>query len=182
MNKLLQLTKDIKHAGLRELTEKTLEAAPAAFWHAPASTSGKYHHADECLQGGLVLHTRRVYRVTLDLLQMYGISESAPMYSVCQAAALLHDCCKVLSIGEHSRFDHPLQAAELVRSIAPQVQQRVPAHLLHDLCGAISAHMGRWSTSTYSPGTKLPTPNSAAEWLVHQADYIASRKHIHVEI
>lgn len=177
-----KLITEIKHAGLRELTEKTLEAAPAAFRQAPASTSGKYHHADECAPGGLVLHTRRVYRVALDLLQMYGISESAPMYSVCQAAALLHDCCKVQTLGEHSRFDHPLQAAELVRSIAPQVQQRVPAHLLHDLCGAISAHMGRWSTSTYAPGIKLPRPNTATEWLVHQADYLASRKHINVEL
>ena len=175
-------TATITHEGLRELTRHTILAAPPAFWQAPASTSGKYHHADECLQGGLVLHTRRVYRVAEHLLRMYGVQPQAAMYSICLAAALLHDCCKVMAIGEHSRFDHPLLAAELTRHTAELMEYSVSPHLLADLCAAIESHMGRWRSSHHAPGILLPEPNSATAWLVHQADYIASRKDIHVEV
>ncbi len=172
----------IPHEGLRELTRLTLAAAPSAFWHAPASTSGKYHSGDECKPGGLVLHTLRVYRVTEHLLRMYGIGPQAPMYSICLAAALLHDCCKVMSEGEHSRFDHPLLAAELVRQQAATMAAPLSHHLLSDLCDTIAAHMGRWRSSQYAPGILLPEPKSATAWLVHQADFIASRGDIRVEL
>lgn len=179
---LNDLVDAIPHEGLRELTRHTLLAAPSAFWQAPASTGGKYHHADERLQGGLVLHTRRVYRVAEHLLRMYGVQPHAPMYSICLAAALLHDCCKVMTIGEHSRFDHPLLAAELTRHTAELMEYSVSPHLLADLCAAIESHMGRWRSSHHAPGILLPEPNSATAWLVHQADYIASRADIRVEV
>lgn len=172
----------IPHEGLRELTRLTLAAAPAAFRHAAASTTGKHHSGDECEPGGLVLHTRRVYRVAEHLLRMYGIGQQAPMYSICLAAALLHDCCKVMSEGEHSRFDHPLLAAELVRQQAATMATPLRAHILADLCAAIESHMGRWRTSHHAPGIILPEPASATAWLVHQADYIASRGDIRVEV
>ena len=172
----------IPHAGLSELTLRTLTAAPPAFWHAPASTSGKYHSGDECAPGGLVLHTRRVYRVTEHLLRMYGVGHAANMYSICLSAALLHDCCKVMAIGEHSRFDHPLLASELVRHQAEHLEHPVRPHMLTELCDAIESHMGRWRSSTHAPGIVLPEPKSATSWLLHQADYIASRGDIHVEI
>ena len=179
---LNDLVDAIPHAGLRELTRLTLAAAPSAFRQAPASTSGKYHSGDECEPGGLVLHTRRVYRVAEHLLRMYGIGQQAPMYSICLAAALLHDCCKVMALGEHTRFDHPLLAAELVRHQAEHLEHPVRPHILDDLCDAIAAHMGRWRSSQYAPGILLPEPKSATAWLVHQADFIASRGDIRVEL
>ena len=49
------------------------------------------------------------------------------------------------------------------------------------LLEAIESHMGRWNTSKHAPGITLPRPLSEAAWIVHTADFIASRKHISVE-
>lgn len=178
---LNDLVDAIPHEGLRELTRSTLQAAPPAFWLAPASSTGKYHSGDECAPGGLVLHTRRVYRVAEHLLRMQGVQPRAAMYSIVLAAALLHDCCKIIAEGEHSRFDHPLLAAELVRQQAATMAPPLRAHILADLCAAIESHMGRWRTNHHAPGIILPEPASATAWLVHQADYIASRADISVK-
>lgn len=166
----------IPHEGLRELTRSTLQAAPPAFWLAPASSTGKHHAADECAPGGLVLHTRPAC-VAEHLLRMQGVQPRAAMYSIALAAALLHDCCKLMAVGEH-----PLLAAELTRHTAEHMEQPIHPHILADLCAAIESHMGRWRTSHHAPGIILPEPNSATAWLVHQADFIASRDDIRVEV
>ena len=172
----------IPHEGLRELTRHTLLAAPPAFWLAPASSTGKHHAADECAPGGLVLHTRRVYRVAEHLLRMQGVQPRAAMYSIALAAALLHDCCKLMAVGEHTRFDHPLLAAELTRHTAELIEPAIHPYILADLCAAIESHMGRWRSSHHAPGIILPEPDTATAWLVHQADFIASRADIRVEV
>lgn len=174
---LTDLVEKIPHPAFRKLTERALEEAPAAFWTAPASTSGKYHPAESLGRGGLVRHTRKVFRLTLDLLDMRGVSVNDPAYSIALSAALLHDSRKVVDEGQHSVFEHPIMAALAVNELLPEYCEEITSREGMLLCSAIRSHMGRWTTSKYSTYT-LPEPSSWIDILVHTADYLASRKHI----
>lgn len=173
---LADLVAQIPHEAFRKLTTRALEEAPAAFWTAPASTSGKYHPADSLGRGGLVRHTRKVFRLTLDLLNMLGIEPDEPRHSIALSAALLHDTWKVTDEGDHSNFEHPLRAAEAVGHLLDKFGD-VPHREGMQLCQAIRSHMGLWRTSKYSNAV-LPAPESQLDHIVHTADYLASRKHI----
>ena len=173
---LTSLVESIPNASLRKLTARALEQAPAAFWTAPASTTGKYHPVESLGTGGLVRHTAKVARLTLDLLDGYGLHPQSMNYSIALAAAILHDTWKVTAENTHSHFDHPLRAAESVRKLLPEYPGILP-HTAEELLHCIEAHMGRWNTSKYS-SIDLPTPATKLAELVHTADYIASRKHI----
>lgn len=174
---LTDLVDRIPHPAFRKLTERALENAPAAFWTAPASTSGKYHPADSLGQGGLVRHTRKVFRLTQDLLNMLGIEYDNVRHSIALSAALLHDTWKVTKETEHSNFEHPVLAALAVDQLLKEFAADI-THLEGSLlCQAIRSHMGRWTTSKYSSYT-LPAPESQLDHIVHTADYLASRKHI----
>lgn len=174
---LTDLVAKINHPAFRKLTERALENAPAAFWTAPASTSGKYHPADSLGRGGLVRHTRKVFRLTVDLLNMLGIEPDNTRHSIALSAALLHDTWKVTKETEHSNFEHPVLAALAVDRLLKEFAADI-THLEGSLlCQAIRSHMGRWTTSKHSSYT-LPAPESQLDHIVHTADYLASRKHI----
>lgn len=174
---LADLVAQIPHEAFRKLTERALEEAPAAFWTAPASTSGKYHPADSLGRGGLVRHTRKVFRLTVDLLNMLGIEADNIRHSIALSAALLHDTWKVTKETEHSNFEHPVLAALAVDQLLKEFSADI-SHLAGSLlCQAIRSHMGRWTTSKHSSYT-LPAPESQLDHIVHTADYLASRKHI----
>ena len=174
------LVDTIPHASLRKLTARALQEAPSSFWSAPASTSGKYHPADSLGIGGLLRHTRKVYHLTAALMAMEGTSRESIVYSVCLAAALLHDTHKVTLDSPHSHFDHPLRAARAVRTLLPEYPD-IPHEAGEMLLHSISAHMGRWTTSKHEPDIVLPLPKSFAAKLVHTADFLASRNFITLE-
>lgn len=174
---LTDLVYKIPHHAYRKLTERALEKAPSTFWTAPASTSGKYHPADSLGKGGLVRHTRKVYRLTLDLLDMRGIDPSDVRHSIALSAALLHDTWKVMPDIGHSLFEHPVLAALAVNELLPEYCEEITYREGMLLCQAIRSHMGRWTTSKHSSYT-LPEPMSTIDHIVHTADYLASRKHI----
>lgn len=176
---LADLVAQIPHEAFRKLTERALEEAPVAFWTSPASTSGKYHPADSLGHGGLVRHTRKVFRLTLDLLNMLGIEPDNTRHSIALSAALLHDTWKVTDVDGHSNFEHPLRAALVVSELLDKEFEPDAITTLEGslLCQAIRSHMGRWTSSKYSPNL-LPRPESQLDHIVHTADYLASRKHI----
>lgn len=174
---LTDLVDRIPHPAFRKLTERALEKAPAAFWTAPASTSGKYHPAESLGRGGLVRHTRKVFRLAQDLLDMRGVSVNDPAHSIALSAALLHDTWKVTPDSEHSVFEHPLLAALAVEKLLPEYDEEITPREGLLLCDAIRCHMGRWTTSKRST-YKLPEPSTWIDIIVHTADYLASRKHI----
>ena len=174
---LTDLVDRIPHPAFRKLTERALEEAPAAFWTAPASTSGKYHPAESLGRGGLVRHTRKVFRLTQDLLNMRGIEFEDTRHSIALSAALLHDTWKVMKETEHSVFEHPVLAALAVNQLLKEFEPEISSREGMQLCQAIRSHMGRWTTSKRSSYT-LPEPLSTIDFIVHTADYLASRKHI----
>ena len=71
-----------------------------------------------------------------------------------------------------TKFDHPLQMANVIRSYDGQ-------YLNHDelefIAHCIESHMGQWSTDRKS-SIVLPKPMDEYQQFVHLADYLASRK------
>ena len=165
----------IQTPAIRHLVQEHLLRAPAAFWSAPASTSGKYHPAYAAGEGGLVRHTRAVAHITLHLCEM--IDATATDRDLALAAALCHDSHKVLRPGEYTNFLHPVIAADEMRYIATTLGHEQYTAYAHTIANAIASHMGRWNSSPRHRKT-LPLPDSCLAELVHTADYLASRKHL----
>ena len=107
-------------------------------------------------------------------------------------ASLFHDCCKrgmPDSIDlEHTKFEHPFLSAKFVLDKAEQFAKDNKDFIdmtsededifKKDIAVAVSAietHMGKWNTSKNSQ-VVLPKPKTAIQYMVHLADYIASRK------
>lgn len=172
---LADLIARISTPAIRHLVQEHLLRAPATFWSAPASTSGKYHPAYAAGEGGLIRHTRAVAHITLHLCDM--IDPTTTDRDLALAAALCHDSHKVLHPGEHTNFLHPVLAAEAMLNLAHSLGHEQYTTYAHTIANAIASHMGRWNTSTRHTQT-LPTPTTPLEKLVHTADYLASRKHL----
>ncbi|MBI4864586.1 MAG: DUF1669 domain-containing protein, partial [Candidatus Riflebacteria bacterium] len=82
----------IKDATIRSATEKAVAAAPAEFFQAPSSSSGKHHPADEINPGGLALHSLRDVVFGELLCDYYKVK--GKQRDEILAALLLHDLKK----------------------------------------------------------------------------------------
>ena len=168
-----------------------LERVPDWFWVAPASTTGKHHPEHDLGEGGLARHSLMVYRWLKTLLEAneQDMSEYEP--GMC-LAALFHDCCKSglpdNPQSEHTLFEHPILAAKFVMDESERFLKENKEFIestsddeesfKRDVAVAVSciqSHMGKWNTSNHSE-VVLPKPRAPMQYMVHLADYIASRK------
>ena len=168
-----------------------VDKLPEYFWTEAASSSGNHHPEFGLGEGGLARHSLMTYRWLKILMEAneQDMSEFMPGMAF---AALFHDCCKRGRLGEadleHTKFEHPLLSAKFVLDNAEQFAKDNKDFMdktaededvfKHDIAIAISAietHMGRWNTSKESQ-VVLPKPKTAIQYMVHLADYIASRK------
>ena len=168
-----------------------LDKVPEYFWVEPASSTGKHHPEFSLGEGGLARHSLMVYRWLKMLLEAneQDMGEFVPGMVF---AALFHDCCKRGKPGEeqneHTAFEHPLLAAKFVLDNAELFAKENKEFLesciededafKHNIAVAVSCietHMGRFNTSKHSE-VVLPKPKTAIQYMVHLADYIASRK------
>lgn len=155
---------------VRDVVRSLLGQVPAYFWEVAASSSGKYHPAYALGEGGLIRHTKAAVKFFTELmnLEFLGLTDEDKSYGI--AALILHDSQKQGGGTEgHTVFDHPLLAAEFVRANAPEWFAAKVSPL-------IASHMGEWNTSKYAEGVVLPKPEAKLEQLVHECDYLASRK------
>lgn len=161
----------------KKFLELCMEDFPNYFWIAPSSGTGKYHPEDEFAEGGLVLHTRRVIKIAEDLCTMYELSYYER--DVLLVAATLHDSwSKGLdsdTINYMSDSFHPLYPAQMF-PFNGYSAQFIPERTWEDIMGCVVSHMGRWSVNKWlNIDKKLPN-------LLKIADYMASRRHIKVEL
>lgn len=167
-----------------------VDKVPEYFWHEAANSSGK-HHPDYALgEGGLARHSLMVHRWLKMLLEAneQDMSDFIPGMAL---AALFHDCCKrglPDDVHEHTVFEHPLLAAKFILDNSESFL-KVNKEFLdttaddeesfkHDIAVAISSiqtHMGKWNKSEHSD-VVLPKPTTPIQYMVHLADYCASRK------
>lgn len=168
-----------------------LDRVPEYFWTVPASATGKHHPEHDLGDGGLARHSLMVYR-WLKLLLEANEQDMSDFLPGMVFACLFHDCCK-LGLPEkvdleRTAFEHPLLAAKFVLDNAERFAKENKDFLetsiededafKHNVAVAVSAietHMGKWNTSKYSE-VVLPKPKTPIQYMVHLADYIASRK------
>jgi len=150
---------------LREWTERMLSTnVEYQHKHAPASSSGKYHPECSNGEGGLVRHTKLVVHLVLTLLDTRPDLSKERDRLV--SAAILHDMGKYHDDSRFVTHDHPAYMASLC------IEEGQP-----EIASLIAAHMGSWNTNTHS-NVVLEVPYNERRWLLHYADYIASRKWI----
>lgn len=168
-----------------------VDSAPDCFWTEPASASGLHHPEFGLGEGGLARHSLMVYR-WLKMLMEANEQDMSEFMPGMVLAALFHDCCKRgmpdnIDL-EHTKFEHPFLSAKFVLDKAEQFAKDNQDFIdktsededifKKDIAVAISAietHMGKWNTSKNSQ-VVLPKPKTAIQYMVHLADYIASRK------
>ena len=94
-------------------------------------------------------------------------------------AGMMHDSRKSGSQedfenNKYTKFDHPLLAAEVIRSFDGKYLNHEEIECISD---TISTHMGQWCKDKRS-NIVLPTPQNRFQKILHWADYLASRKDI----
>lgn len=169
-----------KNEDIKEFALYCMENLPEYFWNIPASTSGKYHPVTDLGEGGLVRHSLMTYKVLADLFEIANFCPNNTMKESLLFAALFHDCCKCGTENtstENTLHEHPLLAAGFIADRFMEFSEKHSTHFyIENIVNSISCHMGKWNISKYSK-TILPIPVEQDEKIVHQADYIASRKY-----
>ena len=158
---------------IREFAKRLIEDAPEYFFHVPASSSGKYHPQFDLGEGGLVRHTRCVAYFA----KCFGVSHmldqrTADMLVTC---AIAHDI-KKQGEGEHGKYtvsEHPTLAAHYLLDVSDTMPDVFTKDELTVMFNAIRSHMGQWGEKD-----GLPVPKSAFDFMLHDADYVASRKEL----
>ena len=180
----------IKNEEIKALVVKALEKAPEATWNRPASSTIKYHPLNE--KGGVETvyqHTKRVVAMAKMLLSndcfngnysyenenefVLGEPLTQDDKDILIASAILHDSCKYgfddPANEKYTKFEHPVLVKELLPSDNGGYWDRIAE--------AVSSHSGTWNTNKYSD-VVLPTPKNKVAILLHQADWLASRKNL----
>lgn len=173
MNALQKELDLIQNPDVKVFVRRALDLAPARFWKDKAASSGKHHAEDEAVEGGLVLHTRRVVAAALVLAPAYGIADGSWDLDVVVGACLLHDVVKY-GAGEGPGYDFAAykRHGPNVRYWYCEVADRDVSTLTdaeEEIFMLTDSHMGPWSPEGCKPETPL-------QWCVFMADYVASRK------
>ena len=169
---------------IRMFTIKCLQAAPKYFWQIPASSTGKYHPDYAATEGGLVKHVKMAVKFAEDLLvlEQHDHLVKNGYKDTIYAALILHDICKKGKSDEgdeHTRFDHPILATQLLTDVALNMYgdfERIP-EFVDKIQQMIASHMGQWNTNKYNPNVTLSKPHTCAQEFVHMCDYLSSRKY-----
>jgi HD superfamily phosphohydrolase YqeK len=169
---LYKIVKSISDISIKVWTEAMLSVAPAAFWDKAASSTGKYHKADENGVNGQVVHTLRVCAVVVHLVNMEKLT--VVERDILLSAAVIHDICKYGVDGktEHTLLEHPL----LVDKLRQNSIVLLPSCAFDQaIIETVEQHSGRWSSEPILNPTKLGK-------LLHIADFVASRNNIEVRL
>ena len=166
----------IQTPSYREDLRKLIEGLPDYFFELEASSTGKYHPRYALGKGGLVRHTKAAVRFGYELLSdpIIGDKYTVREKDLMLMSLVIHDGLKYGNPKEqYTRADHPLLAAEYVRSKKEELS--LSEKDIEDMCCVIASHMGPWNTHPYTK------PKTKYENFVHMCDYLASRKVFQLE-
>lgn len=155
----------VEDVDLRARTVEAIAAFPAYFWTAPATSSDRYHNQYARGERGLWIHVAMaataLERVVDSHVEQGRLSDRQA--DLARAAVLLHDGRKFgdrWRQGQSADRDHDLRMADVVR------RRGFP----EPVAQAIASHMGPWYDG--------PQPSTPLEQVVHQADMVASARHV----
>lgn len=169
----------IVNEDIREFARVLVDGLPQYIWEVGASSTGKYHPFYSLGYNGLMRHQIAVVRFLNYFfeLEQYNTKFTSREMDLIRVAGLVHDGRKSgeqsdYERSKYTRFEHPLQMANVICSYDGQYLNREElAFIAH----CIESHMGQFNTDRKS-STVLPKPKDEAQYLVHLADYLASRK------
>lgn len=172
--KLRSMTSLIANKEIRVFVEKFFdEQVPEYFKHVPASSSGKYHPAYALGEGGLCRHVIATVKFIVHITSLEYLRIDSIMRDKMIAAAMLHDAFKqgLDGSGQHTVKDHARVASQQITKYASELTELDPDR--PTISRMVATHMGQWE-----PKCK---PGNRYEFLVHLADYLASRKDILID-
>lgn len=168
---------------IKEFAKLCIETIPDYFWNVGASSTGKYHPAYALGDLGLARHTCALVRFLNHTfaIDCYKNDYTSRERDLIRLAGIMHDSRKSGSdkdykISKYTRFNHPVLAADVVKSLKGNILSNEEIEFVAD---TMSSHMGQWNTDTRSKDV-LPIPTTSAQKLLHFADYLASRKDLDV--
>lgn len=172
---LKDMTKFIVNPIIKKFVDDFLdEHMPEYFAHIPASSSGKFHPSYALGEGGLCRHVIAATRFIIHITALEYLQIDSLMRDKMIAATILHDSYKqgLSDVGcDYTTKDHPRAAAHEIEKYASDVNALDPDR--PSIARLVSTHMGQWT-----PKSK---PGNRYEFLVHLADYLASRKDISID-
>ena len=176
----------IKDDDIRVAVIEVLKNVKDEFYHAAASSSGKYHPEYALGDGGLYRHTRAAVKIANDILNLEWFNKEFTDgdKDIILAALILHDTCKSGREwdNKYTMHTHPIQAGNLVEDILRDTEYR---GIGEEIARCIRSHMGQWNEpgrwNKYNDRTILPKPEELDEFVVHLCDYLASRKYLNVD-
>ena len=167
----------IADSNIKESLITMIKAIPDYFFTIPASSTGKYHPRYATGEGGLLRHTKAAVRLAYTLFGIYKFPSHTKDLII--MSLVLHDSVKKGYEKEerYTRFDHPLIAADFIKSHSKELS--ISKEDIDFVCSCIASHMGRFNTSEYS-NIILPLPKTPEEKFVHMCDYLAAQKVIDI--
>lgn len=178
-NMVVPILATIVNEDIREFAKVLVEGLPKYIWEVGASSTGKYHPTYSLGNGGLMRHQIAVVRFLNYFfeLEQYNTKFTSREMDLMRVAGLVHDGRKSGEQSDYERskftkFDHPLQMANVIRGYEGQYLNH---NELEFMAHCIESHMGSWNTDRKS-SVVLPKPQDEAQYFVHLADYLASRK------
>lgn len=184
LNFVTPILDTFQNQDIKEFAIELLNALPDYIWHVGASSTGKYHPQYSLGDGGLMRHQVAVVKFLNFFfeLEQYNSKLTSREMDLMRIAGLVHDGRKSGSQddyekNEYTKFDHPLQMAEIIRGYRGQY---LNDNELEIIASTIEKHMGQWCVDKRS-GVTLPKPDNKYSYLLHLADYLASRKCLTME-
>lgn len=173
----------IEDHDIRSFTRAMLLKADR-FWHIPSSNQPEFYPPDEMLPGGLLSHTKRVFRTIEILCALYQVqSLSADQL---KSAALLHDITKPIGVLDQDGYIydylHPYTVDALYYAVKREdelnsnsVQSNVltiPEESVGNILKAVRSHRG-----VQSPVPETQPAKDSLPMLLHVANEIAKSLH-----
>lgn len=171
----------IKKEKYRENARILVNMLPDYFFEVAASSTGKYHPSFALGEGGLLRHTKVAVKIAKELLEdeSIGYMFKDDEKDLIIISIMMHDGLKHGIVKEkYTRFDHPILMANFIKENIGKLT--LTEGEVEFISGAISSHMGPWTTNPYSDVT-LPKPKNKYQRFVHMCDFLASRKFLDVK-
>jgi 23S rRNA maturation-related 3'-5' exoribonuclease YhaM len=184
---LLEELSKIEDQDIRQFTRALLLKA-TSFWYVPSSHNQEFYPPDEAMEGGLVLHTQRVFRAIEILGHLYKLDSLE--HDKLKSAALLHDITKATVMARKAKpaydYMHPYTVDglysmvkkddELNSSASQSNVLMVQPDIVEHIFKAIRSHRG-----DNSPIPETIPAKSSLTMLLHVANEIAKSVHYIVD-
>lgn len=171
---------------IKDFTYRVFAEVDPKFWISPASSTGKYHPAEDNGEGGLVRHVIKADAVLEQSLRRSMSSQR--QIDIGRCAILLHDTCKngVVWESQYTDYTHGKIAAEWLEKF-----DLADTATKNEIISAVRYHMGQWSFAVSPYEDRLYTKQemndnlneitramhpSVIEQAVQDADYWSSRQ------